>query len=651
MRLIKNNPVVVLTTVVIFLALCIFGYFVILNFPGKTSYQSDKFSTEIDQKDNAVKAELTSGGSQITFTSDYNFTLGENVKIDYEIIKDGRNQGLKETITLKNKSAPHEFIFDLQLKDVKNFVLAPTDRSWRFYNNSDKEVFYIPAGFMVDAKGARSEGVQITIAQNGADYLLKVTADSEWLNDSSRAYPVEIDPSVIVSDGLTETGIANPPQEPPTPPPTPSIVPPQAHSAHVYLAQWEWACESADECYWRAPGGGNVGSLDLRTLPQMGKAGGTPQGYGIFTYKEQRTIPESLYLGTDLNRSLTLTEKTAIKISFGLAELTSNTVLDFLWDIFTKYTDPTGQTAPKPLTGKQGETVKLYLSGFSLIKEEPFTEEHRQRTIDVFKEDYKRNIKEGVPLETLQRWTGSTMKDLYGKMDDEIAEKILPLEHKANKWKEPHTTIKDDFDRTNADALGTATVASVSQGWSWTEVAGDMDILSNQAKVLEATNTSYSRADSDLSSADHYAQALFVSLVVGRRMGVAARFSAATGTFYFGVTDDEVDFDYWGISKFVTDPTPTETRGMVTNTTGYAAPVNNTLKLTVKGSSLEFFQDEVSKVTLTDSSITGNLRTGLFGRRNSGTGAIIFDNFVAADLALSVKIQGGTKLQGGTKIR
>lgn len=209
MRLIKNNPAVVLTTAVAFLALCVLGYSITRDFSSKTSYHSDTFSMVISQQDDALKAQLSSGGSGIAFSLPVaqakmskvgNTTTFElpDTTLRYEIKKDGTKQGLKETIILKNKEAPNEFSFDLKLENVAKFEPGTQDRSWRFYNNSDKEVFYIPPGFMVDAKGTRSEEVQIAITKDGSNYLLNVTADKSWLADLSRAYPVEIDPTVII---------------------------------------------------------------------------------------------------------------------------------------------------------------------------------------------------------------------------------------------------------------------------------------------------------------------------------------------------------------------------------------------------------------------------------------------------------------------
>ncbi|MDP4120680.1 MAG: RHS repeat-associated core domain-containing protein, partial [Bacillota bacterium] len=61
----------------------------------------------------------------------------------------------------------------------------------------------ISAPMMTDASGAVSEAVNLSIVSNkGSKLSVKITADSKWLSDSKRAYPVSVDPDVTVtSDG------------------------------------------------------------------------------------------------------------------------------------------------------------------------------------------------------------------------------------------------------------------------------------------------------------------------------------------------------------------------------------------------------------------------------------------------------------------
>ena len=404
----------------------------------------------------------------------------------------------------------------------------------------------------------------------------------------------------------------------------------QAQERHLYLAHWEWFCESADNCYWRAPGGDALGALDLRAIPGMSKPGGTPEGYGLFTYDRQVSIPGSMYLGDSLDVALSPPQKAQIRTALNIRGfIQSDTVKDILWDILTVHSDPKGQTGPKPLLGKQGETVKLYLGGFSLIKEELFDEEHRQRTIAVFQEDYKRNKADGVSLETLQRWTGQTMKDLYGKMDDETAEKILPQEHKADKWKEPHTTIIDNFNRADADALGTS-----SEGWSWTEVLNDIDIVSNKASqqsIAAAGNDA--RAEFDLSSADHYAQAMGTIVnTTTSQIDTTVRYAAAANTFYTYRVELTGGTPNHDLSKKVVGTFTSLATDDVTD--GLVAGVAQLIYTEINGSILTGKLAGVQIIQVTDTAITGNLRTGISGLAG-GTGRVLWDDFQAGDLAVA----------------
>jgi len=167
------------------------------------------FSAQVIQQGDNLYSEVKSGNSKIAMTlkdaklkkiDDSNYEVSKDTSLNYQIKKDNRQPGLKETIVLKNTNAPNEFTFDLKLTNIKEYLPDPTTREWHFYNKDGKEVFIIPAGFMVDAKGVRSEAVDIAIANN----TVKVTADKAWLSDPNRVYPIEIDPSVIVSGGIVE---------------------------------------------------------------------------------------------------------------------------------------------------------------------------------------------------------------------------------------------------------------------------------------------------------------------------------------------------------------------------------------------------------------------------------------------------------------
>jgi len=112
----------------------------------------------------------------------------------YSIIKDreGNSVGIKEDIILSKKPEQTNFEFPINLKNLSPQRIKDI---WRFFDKNNTEQFYIPKPFMIDAKGERSEEVEIEIVDN----KIIVLPNKDWLDDSERAYPVMIDPSFMIT--------------------------------------------------------------------------------------------------------------------------------------------------------------------------------------------------------------------------------------------------------------------------------------------------------------------------------------------------------------------------------------------------------------------------------------------------------------------
>lgn len=365
---------------------------------------------------------------------------------------------------------------------------------------------------------------------------------------------------------------------------------------HYYKANWEWFCEPNSVCYWRAPGGNNIGVVDLRSDTQAGKIGGTPEGFGIFCYETEQQIKDAEYLGTD-----------------------SAMIADLIWTKLTVEADPSGKAAPKPLTGKVGKEVALYLGGEKL-KSEEFTESHRQRTIDVFQNDYRENVKK-YSKELLQKWVGAKMEEIYGEKSDEKANLLVPAEHRKGKlWKEPATTIGDDFTDTDGTALESHTASGTGGGFSWTKLAGNsMMIQSNKLQRNATTghgDRDY-RAESDLSTDDMYAKAT----VGGANFdgAVSVRFSASARTHY----QTEWGNGFRRISKFVAGA------HTILTSDGSANSAGDVLECRVDGSTIKSYRNGAQVLSdQTDTAITGNLRAGISIWHDQTT----WDDWSAGDL-------------------
>jgi len=108
--------------------------------------------------------------------------------------------GVKENIVIREKAPAYRYPFMLTCQSLA-VTLREEDNVVCFLDpESGDEVFRIPAPFMVDAAGARSDAVTYELRQTGTDsYAFTVMADSDWINAEGRAFPVTVDPAVEVS--------------------------------------------------------------------------------------------------------------------------------------------------------------------------------------------------------------------------------------------------------------------------------------------------------------------------------------------------------------------------------------------------------------------------------------------------------------------
>ena len=390
---------------------------------------------------------------------------------------------------------------------------------------------------------------------------------------------------------------------------------------YIYLASWEWMTED-DASFWICPGASCTGTLDLRTIPEMSMPGGIPQGYGIFLYPSEKTIPGALFLGNDLDEILTPSVKSQVEARFKIT-MTSQTSLEVMWDMATKYSDPTGQNAPKPLMPSSKSELSMYF-GNQKVRNEVFdilTHPHKDKVIALIQLDYRK-----IRNQALAKPMGNRERDTYKRVLDFWREKYA-VDYKIfipndlpDEGILPHQTIlKDNFNRTNSATLGTS-----SEGWSWTEVGGNIDIVSNKASQQSSGNDA--RAGSDLDGVDQYSQ-VDVFTNVNADAGAVVRFNDSSQEFYgfeFGIGSRS---DYQIIKHF----SVTETILIFSaNTTDDALA-----RIEVVGSNLEGFQDGASKLTTTDMSITGNKKTGIKLRAQGANRAQV-DNFESGDIVTAI---------------
>ena len=110
---------------------------------------------------------------------------------------------VKEDIVIKSKKASYKYGFVIEHIGLSLGVSENANELT--FSNGKKEIFSIPAPFMYDANDVLSTDVMYEIeAVEEGKSKLTVIADEAWINDENRAFPVVIDPQIVIS-GTTNT--------------------------------------------------------------------------------------------------------------------------------------------------------------------------------------------------------------------------------------------------------------------------------------------------------------------------------------------------------------------------------------------------------------------------------------------------------------
>lgn len=375
-----------------------------------------------------------------------------------------------------------------------------------------------------------------------------------------------------------------------------------------YSGPWRWVADDALSC-WSPPDG--CGGLDLRSLSQQSQQGGAP-GLGIFCGD---VVPAAVGSEFDLLGSGNWHDVKATKRLIDALPARpgyrpkGNDLVGLLRDLLLDGADPDGLDFAKPLVPGVDGLLSLHC-GQSHYERFRWGDPHTAKLQGMLRKEFRGLMDDADNgklkdshhhLRVLDAWC-----EKYGV--DDWKEFVEPSLHKDVPGRVRHdTTITDNFNRADSGTLGAS-----SEGWSWSEVAGNIDIVSNRAQC-NATG-SRARAATDLSSADHYAQALLVGLGTTGK-GPAVRYTSAD-TMYAYLSDGGRLFKI--------------TAGTLTSLASSSTPANDsTCKVQISGSSLSGWINGSNTVNATDTAITGILRTGIW-LHNSGS---IVDDFTAADIA------------------
>ncbi len=131
--------------------------------------------------------------------------IKENTDLEYVL----QGNDIKENIIVKAPAGSYAYQFELTLAGL--VAKMQNDGSIDLCDATTGDVKYnIPAPYMVDANGERSNAVAYTLTSTSKGvYKLTVTANAAWINAKERAFPVKIDPSINYDTGIIDTHISS----------------------------------------------------------------------------------------------------------------------------------------------------------------------------------------------------------------------------------------------------------------------------------------------------------------------------------------------------------------------------------------------------------------------------------------------------------
>lgn len=111
------------------------------------------------------------------------------------------NEALKEYIILEDSTAPNSFNFLFTLDGV---TLQETDGGATFLNAAGEAVFNLGSLYAVDANGVPTDDLAYDFQAVKNNIIgVTVTLDAEYLTAEDRAFPVVIDPTIMISSSST----------------------------------------------------------------------------------------------------------------------------------------------------------------------------------------------------------------------------------------------------------------------------------------------------------------------------------------------------------------------------------------------------------------------------------------------------------------
>ena len=411
---------------------------------------------------------------------------------------------------------------------------------------------------------------------------------------------------------------------------------PNAYALHP----WLWS--DSEQAHVPPPGAGAV--LDLRPEAEQAKASQS-SGWGLFAWPDQvydesgalvanmQAVPlDAISLGYGDCRELqpTTQQRDELKTRLGLsAQPSGATLIDTISDCLGALADPSGQNGPKPLLPTR-EGLEIHLAYHSRVWSQAFngaelfatTAKGRANRIrDVLRSDLETANKSGGPdlvAKVLGLWCdrwgvsytqaakwrnlirGPLLAELLGKSGGKFSPR------------KPATSYSDDFNRADG-AIGASWATSTASGVSW-NVASNVAQCFYDYPTASTASANYARYESDLSSSDHWCDFTATSRTGG---GAASHLSACLCRY-----SSSANTAYGSRKSYSASSVLNELVKIVSGTISSLGSVSyvgvGQRRVQASGTSISCEGPiGTSRVSVTDTSITGNTRCGLLGQYTS----------------------------------
>lgn len=376
-----------------------------------------------------------------------------------------------------------------------------------------------------------------------------------------------------------------------------------------------WDANAPGGGAWRAPAG-TIAMVDLRSIPAQAAVGGSPAGSGFFA--TEGTLDSSYeLLGTSLDATFSAAMANKWQAKFGVKP-DSATLVDALVDTLSVYSDPTGETGPKPLMPDSSGLLEVHLQGHSCVWrghagpssygksrarwgkiKQTFQLDYegiRATAIANGSDEHQRLL--GFWRDTMGRWEPGRLADPATLKRALLAKKYQ--DDSGDDPKRPRTWINETFTKADSTTLGPKL--------AWVEIAGDAAVKDNKISNNDVNTVDLAYANSPLSGANQSCKMTIETSVSGNSTGLGpcCRFSNSATTFYVSVAYNSFGTAFVDTRKWVAGSQT------ILQTVGVTFSLPQPLELLVSGSQqLAKFNNALATVSSTDTAISSNLYCGV----------------------------------------